>query len=783
MKRYILVFSVLLISVALNAQAPVANFSADTNFTCAGQTLGFFDLSTNGPTAWSWTFPGGTPSTSNLQNPTITYNTPGVYSVTLTATNGSGSDTFTRTNYITVNGPPTTSNAGPDQTVCVTTASVTLAGNTPTVGVGQWTVINGSGTFANSFSPTTSVTGMSIGVNTYQWTIANDPCPNSIDQVVITVDDVPTTANAGPDQQLCATTTTSFSGNTQTIGTGTWTLISGSGTITNPNQPNSQVTGLSAGPNVFQWTISNGACNPSTDLVTITVNSAPTISINPNIVNLCIGQSINLTASGASSYAWSPSTGLNNTTTATVTATPTATITYMVVGTDVNGCTASSTVTVFVNAYPTVTVSPTSANVCSNQPIALSASGAPLYSWSPSAGLSATTGANVNALPTTTTTTYMVIGNNNACMDTATVTLTSIPAPVATVNPSNTLICSGNNVSLSAGGGISYSWMPSQNLSSTTASTVTANPTTSTSYSVIVTAANGCSDTAVAVVGVNQPPNVTVNPPTGTICAGDTISLTATGAQTYSWAPAAGLNTTTGANVMAFPTVTTTYTVTGTTPSCGNSVKLVTITVNPLPAVTVTPSSVAICQGSFVNLNASGASTYSWSPSTGLSSTTGAVVTANPTTATTYYCTGTSAAGCSSTVIANVNVNPIFALNASTTPVICGNGNNGTATVTPNGGTPPFTYQWNDPFSQTTPTAYGLSAGNYSVVVTDANGRSQSTVVTVSNINPMSMNIAYTNALCFGSNNGTATVTVSGGNNPYTYSWSDPLNQNTAMAP
>src|ERR1051325_6597850 len=87
MKRYILVFSVLLISVALNAQAPVANFSADTNFTCAGQTLGFFDLSTNGPTAWSWSFPGGTPSTSNLQNPTVVFNTAGTYTVSLSASN------------------------------------------------------------------------------------------------------------------------------------------------------------------------------------------------------------------------------------------------------------------------------------------------------------------------------------------------------------------------------------------------------------------------------------------------------------------------------------------------------------------------------------------------------------------------------------------------------------------------------------------------------------------------------------------------------------------------
>jgi gliding motility-associated-like protein len=129
-----------------------------------------------------------------------------------------------------------------------------------------------------------------------------------------------------------------------------------------------------------------------------------------------------------------------------------------------------------------------------------------------------------------------------------------------------------------------------------------------------------------------------------------------------------------------------------------------------------------------------------------------------------------------------VNVNPSFALNTSTTPVICGNGNNGTATVTPNGGTAPFTYLWSDQFAQTTPTAIGLSPGNYNVTVTDANGCSQTTTITISSVNPMSLSLVYTNALCNGLSNGTAIVAASGGTSPYTYSWSDPLAQTSALA-
>jgi PKD repeat protein len=81
---------------------PVANFSANTTSIEVGQSVSFTDLSTNNPTAWSWSFAGGTPSTSSAQNPTVTYNTAGTYQVSLTASNSAGSDTETKSAYITV---------------------------------------------------------------------------------------------------------------------------------------------------------------------------------------------------------------------------------------------------------------------------------------------------------------------------------------------------------------------------------------------------------------------------------------------------------------------------------------------------------------------------------------------------------------------------------------------------------------------------------------------------------------------------------------------------------
>ena len=83
-------------------QAPVAAFTANAVTVSVGTTVTFTDQSTNTPTSWAWTFAGGSPASSTTQNPSITYNTAGTYSVTLAATNSIGSDSETKTNYITV---------------------------------------------------------------------------------------------------------------------------------------------------------------------------------------------------------------------------------------------------------------------------------------------------------------------------------------------------------------------------------------------------------------------------------------------------------------------------------------------------------------------------------------------------------------------------------------------------------------------------------------------------------------------------------------------------------
>src|SRR6185503_11599908 len=118
-------------------------------------------------------------------------------------------------------------------------------------------IISGSGgTVTTTNSATSTFIGTAGTTYTLRWTISNAPCTASTDDVVITFNRIPTTADAGPDQTVCATTAT-LAGNTPTVGTGTWTLVSGAGTITTPASPTSGITGLGVGANTFRRTIAN----------------------------------------------------------------------------------------------------------------------------------------------------------------------------------------------------------------------------------------------------------------------------------------------------------------------------------------------------------------------------------------------------------------------------------------------------------------------------------------------------------------------------------------------
>lgn len=152
-KVFILAFLLLGSQLSLLGQISSANFTASPTSGCSPIVVNFQDLSTNNPTTWSWNFGNG--STSNLQNPTTTYFNPGTYTVTLTATNASGSSTLTRTNFITVHAQPNVNFTANDSSGCFpvpvqfTDLSNGGAGNTITA----WEWDFGDGSYSTQQNP------------------------------------------------------------------------------------------------------------------------------------------------------------------------------------------------------------------------------------------------------------------------------------------------------------------------------------------------------------------------------------------------------------------------------------------------------------------------------------------------------------------------------------------------------------------------------------------------------------------------------------------------------
>lgn len=288
-------------------------------------------------------------------------------------------------------------------------------------------------------------------------------------------------------------------------------------------------------------------------------------------------------------------------------------------------------------------------------PTAEGSDGSYTYAWTPTAGLDNPASSNPQATGITAETTFYVTvtdGVGGTATDSVTI---GIAATTASISPPGPNICGGQNVTLTASpqDGISYAWTSSDGIAiNEDTFRIVKNPVDdTTTYTVVITLNGGCTATASETVVMHPRPNVTITPNNPSICAGGNVQLNATSGQsytTYVWTPATGLSNDSIANPVASPSNTTTYTLVAKNGHCAPfDNPTVTVTVQSLPTVTVTPSTATICDtaSTGVTLTASGAATYSWSPSTGLSADDVANPVATPTATTTYTVTGSNACG------------------------------------------------------------------------------------------------------------------------------------------
>lgn len=269
-------------------QPPVAAFTADKTTIKVGQTVNFTDQSTNSPTSWSWSFPGGTPSTSTAQNPSVTYNSAGTYSVTLTATNSTGSNSLTKTNYITVSAlQPPVANFIADKTSIMAGQSVKftdLSTNNPT----SWSWSFPGGTPSSSTAQNPTVTYNTAGTFNVTLTAVNSDGSNTMTKTnYITV-----SALQPPVADFLADKTTINAGQTvnftdkSTNNPTSWSWSFPGGTPSSSNTQNPSVIYNTAGTYSVTLTATNSAGSDSEEKVNY-------ITVNPFVPVYCTASSTN----------------------------------------------------------------------------------------------------------------------------------------------------------------------------------------------------------------------------------------------------------------------------------------------------------------------------------------------------------------------------------------------------------------------------------------------------------------------------------------------------------
>ncbi|MBI3502065.1 MAG: gliding motility-associated C-terminal domain-containing protein [Bacteroidetes bacterium] len=713
--------------------SPLVSAGPDVTICNGGNTT----LAASGGSAYVWS-PSTGLNNPNISNPVATPASTTTYICTVTTSCGNANDTV----IVTVNSSLSASISG-NLTIC-------SGGNT------TLTASGGNNYLWNNSATTSSIVVSPTATTTYSVTVTNGSCSSTTSATVI----------------VSSTITASISGNL-TICTGGNTTLTASGGNNYSWNNSATTSSIVVSPTVtttYSVTVSNGNCS-STTSVTVIISSSITASVSGNLT-ICSGGSSTLTASGGNSFSWSTNATTSSivvsptaTTTYSVTVTngscsSTTSVTVNVSsnltatisgnnklcsggsntltasgGSNFSWSTGSTSSAIVISSAGNYSVTVSSGNcssttsftVTNNPPISTTftvnaincgssngsiqsgtSGGTPgyTYSWNPTGQTNATaTGLNAGGNYTLTVTDAI------GCTHTATVNLTALNSPFASVS-GNTLLCTGDATTLTAGGGTTYSWS-----TGSTATSIALTPTATSTYTLVAYTGN-CTDTALVTVQVSPPPTASVASNT-TVCIGSSATLTAGGNGTYSW------NTgQTSSSIVVSPTSNSTYSVIVTIGSCSDSASA-TVSVIPTPtaAVTSNPASSTICGGDAITLTASGGNSYVWN-----NGATTASITVTPA-ATSTYTVSASNGFCTDTQTVTVFVLPPPVAGITGNTNIC-QGDSATLTATGGSG---GTYLWNT--GATTQTINTSASGTYSVVVTV--GSCSDAASAVLNVNPL----------------------------------------------
>jgi trimeric autotransporter adhesin len=581
--------------------------------------------------------------------------------------------------------------------------------------------------------------------------------------------------SAGPDRSICV-----GQGAELTVYGAGAGPVSWSGPFLNATS-GTTVVATPTTPGTYQYIVTatsgiNQECSPVlTDTVLVTVNAAQPVSIT---AGTCVNGSIPLSASGSSTYTWSPPTALAQTTGATVNVTPSVPTVYTVTGSGPGGCALTASISVNPcdpNCTPPVfTISPPTP-VCSPATVDISAAvagaGGNPVTYHPD--LSAAN-AGTPLLPSTqisTSGTYYVrvqAPGQPSCFTVLPVEVVVVTAGSVSAG-SDVGICSGENTILTATGASSFTWSPATGLSATTGASVTATPAVTTTYTVTGTT-NNCTSTAQVTVTVSPQPvfeAVLVQP----TCGADngSIAISVTGGNSgygFSWS-----NGSTTANNTGLSAGNYELTVTHTASGCASTASYALASPSG-PSITATNLVDPTCgasDGSIAIVTNGGAAPLQYSINGGTTFQTSPTFPGLP--ADSYTVVVSDANGCTATsTVALSSASGPSITTVSAIPPSC-SGSNGEILITASGGSGNLEYSINSGVSfQGNATFSGLGSGTYSIVVRDEEGCQTSQTVVLSNSALPTLGPITTTVPSCGGNDGGLVLTANGGSAPYTFS-------------
>lgn len=606
---------------------------------CTGVPIQFTDTTrTNFGTVsyWHWNFGDGTTlaDTSRLQNPVYTYTSPGTYTVQLISGNSLGCRD-TSEHIITILPSPVLNMLSLDTTYCrLDSLQLTATGTGNFTWTPNTNILN-----ANTATPTVFPTGPVR----YYVALEDQGCISRDSIDLNPVNDVTNAITANP-ATICEEDTLTLTGSSNKTDHLSWQWSPPASLAT----PAAQTT--RAFPTVttlytLQTRWGNHCVANATVNIPVTPLAIPRAGPDSSF---CNGQSsIPLSASGGATYTWSPAAGLSATNVPNPTASPAVTTTY-VVSVGVIGCskTRNDTIVVSVRDKPVISVT-NDTLICIIDTLQLNVNGTGSVVWTPNVMINNTTSATPLVSPDVPTKYYVRLTDIHGCFQDDSVFVDVKPQVTLNAGP-DTSICTTHSYTLRAtGDALHYSWSPPTGLSDPTILNPTANPASTTQYTLTGTIGK-CSNTSVVNVKVVPFPAASAGPDT-TICLGFDTQLTASGGSIYSWTPSIFLNSATIANpVVQQPTRSMQYIVTvRDTLGCPVPVKdTILVTVIQALNVNAGPRDTSVVENEPLQLHGTGALTYTWSPSTWLSSTNIPNPVSNPQDSIRYILTGRDENGC-----------------------------------------------------------------------------------------------------------------------------------------